>query len=93
MMLVNRNIDPFPVIQGKLLFILTISLFILIVSCSEDDEYPQYNPPGDHTISQDGVMHKPGLNDPLSNCITCHGADLRGGTSQVSCFECHGEEW
>ena len=93
MMPVNRNNDPSPVIQGNVLFILPIFLFVLTVSCSDDDEYPQYDPPADHTISQEGVMHKPGLNDPLSNCITCHGADLGGGTSQVSCFECHGEEW
>jgi hypothetical protein len=80
-------------LRGNLLFILTIFLFVLAVSCSDDDEYPQYDPPADHNISQEGVMHKPGLEDPTNNCITCHGADLRGGTSQVSCYECHGKEW
>ena len=89
-----RNNDQYPWIQGKLLFILTIFLFVIVVSCSDDDdEYPQYDPPADHTISKEGVMHKPGLGDPLSNCTTCHGADLTGGTSQVSCYECHGVEW
>jgi len=38
-------------------------------------------------------MHKSGLSDPTLNCAACHGADLKGGTSQVSCYECHGVEW
>ena len=88
-----RNNDQYPWTQGKLLFILTIFLFVIAVSCSDDDEYPQYNPPADHTISKDGVMHKTGLEDPELNCANSHGADLSGGTSQVSCYECHGVEW
>jgi mono/diheme cytochrome c family protein len=40
-----------------------------------------------------GTYHKPGLNDPLTNCVACHGADLRGGTTGVSCFKCHGQKW
>lgn len=27
----------------------------------------------------------------LENCKKCHGSNLRGGTSQVSCFGCHPE--
>ena len=88
-----KNSDQYPWNQRKLIFSMVLFLFFLAVSCSDDKEYPQYNPPADHTVSKDGVMHKTGLADPELNCTTCHGADLTGGTSQVSCYECHGTEW
>jgi hypothetical protein len=28
----------------------------------------------------------------IENCKKCHGFDLRGGTSGVSCYDCHAEE-
>ncbi|MGK2906661.1 MAG: c-type cytochrome [Desulfuromonadales bacterium] len=28
-----------------------------------------------------------------SNCVTCHGADLRGSGSAPSCYSCHGQKW
>jgi hypothetical protein len=66
---------------------------IIVSSCTKDKVEPSYDPPVDHTINQDGFKHKTGLNDPLTNCIACHGADLKGGTTGVSCFECHGTKW
>jgi hypothetical protein len=44
--------------------------------------------PAGHTEDNGGVLHKPGKNDPLKNCTTCHGATLRGGVGP-SCFDCH----
>ena len=88
-----RNIKENSLVHGKLPNLMMIILLSLIVCCSPEEEYPQYNPPLDHTISKDGVMHKSGLSDPALNCTACHGADLTGGSSQVSCYECHGEEW
>ena len=68
-------------------------LFILIIACEKTDDSPKYTPPADHTISKDGFLHKSGLDQPLTNCVSCHGSDLKGGTSGVSCYECHGKEW
>ena len=71
-------------------------LFVMVVaisSCEKEENGSKYSPPADHTISKDGAMHKSGLDEPLTNCVTCHGPDLEGGTSGVSCFECHGREW
>ena len=52
-----------------------------------------FNPPSDHTDSQDGFLHKPGKENPFSNgCTACHGSDLMGGFAP-SCFTCHGQEW
>lgn len=79
----------------KKLFLISAALlvFALTYSCTKENNGPDYDPPADHTISQDGYMHKNGLNDPLSNCTGCHGNDLKGGTVGVSCFECHGTKW
>ncbi|HGY57392.1 MAG TPA: hypothetical protein ENK44_16910 [Caldithrix abyssi] len=71
-------------------------LMIFLAACSEPTEsenYPKYNPPSDHTVNEDGVRHKPGLQDPLKNCVSCHGQDLKGGSVGVSCYECHGKKW
>ena len=68
-------------------------LLLMATSCSKEDNGSDYDPPADHTISKSGYLHKDGLNNPQTNCITCHGSDLKGGTSGVSCFECHGTKW
>ncbi len=47
-------------------------------------------PPG-HTLDKNGVMHKPGNNDPLKNCTGCHGAKLEGGAGP-SCYTCHNND-
>jgi len=49
--------------------------------------------PENHTIDKSGAYHKPGLYDPMINCVSCHGDDLRGGTADQSCFSCHGKNW
>ena len=68
-------------------------MLILIIACEKTNDLPDYTPPADHTISKDGFLHKTGLDQPLTNCVSCHGSDLQGGTTGVSCYECHGKEW
>ena len=63
-----------------------------LAACDEDDESRPSNAPSDHTVSQDGVRHRPGLRDPENNCTGCHGTDLRGGAGP-SCYSCHGKQW
>ena len=76
---------------------ITVSVLLLmlmfITSCEEAEDQSKYNPPADHTVSEDGVLHKSGLHDPLTNCVSCHGSDLQRGTVGVSCYECHGKKW
>ena len=67
-------------------------MLALIIGCEKSND-PKHNPPSDHTIGKDGFMHKSGLEQPLANCASCHGSDLKGGTVGVSCFECHGAKW
>lgn len=76
---------------GKVSIILL--MLVIVISCEKVNDVPDYNPPADHTIGKDGFMHKNGLNQPLDNCVSCHGADLNGGTTGVSCYECHGKKW
>ena len=50
--------------------------------------------PEDHTVEHGGAFHAPGLKDPTSQCTTCHGPNLAGGTDgEPSCFSCHGQKW
>jgi len=79
--------------HGQVKLTVGIILFIVAISCTKTNDRPQYSPPADHTISKDGTMHKPGLDQPLTNCVNCHGADLTGGTVGVSCYTCHGKKW
>ena len=67
-------------------------MLALITGCEKAND-SKHNPPPDHTISKIGFMHKSGLEQPLVNCVSCHGSDLKGGTAGVSCFECHGTKW
>lgn len=76
---------------GKVSIILL--MLVLIIACENENDLPEYNPPADHTVNEDGFMHKSGLTQPLANCVSCHGSDLKGGTTGVSCFECHGQKW
>ncbi|OGL40847.1 MAG: hypothetical protein A2042_07530 [Candidatus Schekmanbacteria bacterium GWA2_38_11] len=46
-----------------------------------------------HILYENGVFHRPGLQDPLTNCVGCHGADLKGDGSRPSCYSCHGPIW
>jgi len=79
-------------IHGIVKVSLMLLMLVLITGCEETNN-SKYNPPADHTISKDGYMHKSGLAQPLVNCVGCHGSDLKGGTTGVSCFECHGKQW
>jgi hypothetical protein len=47
----------------------------------------------DHTVGEKGIMHKSGLKNAATNCISCHGNDLKGGTSGISCYSCHTKVW
>jgi hypothetical protein len=47
-----------------------------------------------HTLLKTGTdpqgYHVPtGINQPQTYCASCHGTDLRGGTSGISCYKCH----
>ncbi len=69
-------------------------LFLLsLAACSDSSTAPADAPEG-HTVLKGRVPHATGLNNPIQNCATCHGATLQGGDAgQPSCFSCHGRKW
>ena len=70
-----------------------VALIAALQGCSDSSTAPADAPEG-HTVMKSGVAHAPGLNNPLANCTTCHGANLQGGEAgQPSCTSCHGVKW
>lgn len=78
-----------------LAFVLPAVLAVSMFACGDSATEPDDDgPPANHTVSIGGALHDPGLNDPETNCTTCHGATLEGGSDgQPSCFTCHGQNW
>lgn len=76
----------------KTIRILLFVPMLFLAGCSSPTE-SQYNPPSDHTVDKHGARHKSGLEKPLTNCVECHGSDLKGGSVGVSCYHCHGKKW
>jgi cytochrome c553 len=73
--------------------ILLAGLLVLTACSNPTSSNNNANPPASHTINKGGHLHKSGLNDPLTNCVSCHGSDLKGGTEAPSCYSCHGKKW
>lgn len=47
---------------------------------------------GHHTVSNDGIYHRPEMYYAEEVCAACHGADLKGNYGP-SCYTCHGAKW
>jgi len=84
---------------------LTIGIIIPVSACAREptDAKPE-NLPADHTVGNDGFLHRPGFETPFapsSGCTVCHGAGLRDGSANIngvnvttpSCFSGHGQRW
>lgn len=75
-----------------IILIIVLVIFIFIIACSSSTD-SNYDPPADHAVNKDGIKHKSGLSNPMENCVSCHGSDLRGSDTAPSCYECHGKKW
>ncbi len=77
----------------KIAFFFMFCIIILAACKFPTQSKSKYNPPADHKINKSDARHKSGLYSPLSNCVSCHGDNLKGGSVGVSCFECHNKKW
>jgi hypothetical protein len=69
-----------------LIIFLLVSLFSLSAYANEDcDCFP--HPEGWNKITEHGIFAKEKGTNP--NCTECHGTDLTGGWTDVSCYQCH----
>jgi len=79
--------------RGVVATLVALAPFAGALACSDSSTGPSEAPEG-HTVFKSGVAHAPGLETPLQNCTTCHGANLQGGADgQPSCTSCHGVKW
>lgn len=69
-----------------------ISAVLVLTAYGCAGESSTSDAPADHTVSQHGVMHGSGLEDPLTSCVSCHGETLQGDKGP-SCTSCHGMRW
>jgi predicted CxxxxCH...CXXCH cytochrome family protein len=81
--------------QTKLLWIflglLLLALLVVMTSCKTEREQSALgpHPTGWMDASSANFHGIPAQRDSSNNCRACHGEDLTGGTSGVSCAECH----
>ena len=73
--------------------LMTLAAVVSLPSCT-DNSTSLANAPEGHTVLRGGIPHRPGLDDPLQNCTSCHGSNLQGGAEgEPSCTTCHGTKW
>lgn len=72
--------------------VVILSIFLFQFCNSNVTSPNNSSAPSDHTVNKSGVMHKSGLTSPTSNCVSCHGTDLKGGDGP-SCYSCHNKKW
>lgn len=78
--------------------LIALAVVLIALACKNPQDSNSSNntsssTPADHTTNVHGVKHKAGLNNASTNCTSCHGNDLKGGTAGVSCYQCHGKKW
>ncbi len=70
----------------KVIYAALLSLFIIVCGCSSgNDNTINLNSTGKHSANWVS-SHRTAALSSVSPCYECHGADLKGGISKVSCF-------
>ena len=71
-----------------------LATVLLLAACGGGATGPSSNVPASHTERHGGVAHGVGARQAATQCVSCHGATLQGGTNgEPSCYSCHGKKW
>jgi len=82
----------FPDLRRSTLSLILLAAFAGIAGCGNDDSSGGMSSPPDWVVVPSGGLHATRAtqtyiaNGGISSCVECHGADLSGGNSNVSCF-------
>ncbi len=75
---------------AKLLFVGFLTLAASVAGCSDPNAQSPINPDtGSHAATWLPAAHMAAAKSNVDSCSTCHGSDLSGGISGVSCTSCH----
>lgn len=67
-----------------------MAVALALGGCGDKNPHAVYSPEGGHKFIPDwNQTHKTSAKSNLDGCIECHGEDLLGGISAVSCEKCH----
>jgi hypothetical protein len=83
----NKHIHVF-------LLLALLSSLVCLLSCSDDRTKPDYSSHTDNWVefADPGFHGRAVVSDHsfgYTNCLSCHGVYADGGSSGVSCFDCH----
>jgi predicted CxxxxCH...CXXCH cytochrome family protein len=70
----------------KILFVLIVTFIVATAGCSSANKEAQFDPNTGKHPADWYVDHRTAYPANPSSCTKCHGSDLRGGDSNVSCF-------
>ncbi len=74
-------------------FLLLIANFFAVEGIAHEWMAPKDAADIKNPIALNDTSVAKGKKSYSQNCASCHGSDLRGGDSGVSCYECHGKKW
>ena len=74
---------------GRFCLLLLIGIAALTGCSTPDDQAPFDGDTGKHPSDWVYAKHPAASNEDINACMECHGADLSGGMSGVSCSQCH----
>ena len=69
--------------------IVIFSFLFLIIGCTERGTEPHVHPEGWDNRESENFHGKKIVSSGITMCASCHGVDYSGGSSDVSCRDCH----
>jgi hypothetical protein len=68
--------------------IISLAMMLALGGCGNENSKVVFSPEGGHSADWTAT-HKEAANADIETCVECHGENLKGGISKVSCTQCH----